>query len=230
MTKDTKYHSIELDKLIPHPLNPNKMSKQNFAKLVRNIKLSGRYEPLIVRAHPSKKGYFQIINGQHRYQALKQLGYKKAECIIWDVADSQTLLLLATLNRLTGKDVPDKKIELLKKLAPTTNLKTLSKLLPLTKNQIDKLVNLNRKKLKLIPIDTSCLPKPLVFFVTDKQSTVIESALAAARDLFRRSSRLAQKRSACLTAIAQYFLDHTQAEQATKALEQFFSKEFKDGA
>lgn len=212
---NNKIKQIPLTKLIPHPANPNKMSKQNFAKLVTHIKSSGIYEPLIVRAHPSKKGYFQIINGQHRYEALKQLGYKTADCIIWDVDDTHTLLLLATLNRLTGKDAPDKKIELLKKLANHSNLKTLSKLLPLTKNQIDKLINLNKKKLKLVPLDSN-LPKPMVFFVTDAQSQVIESALATAsiQTPQKTMPRSAQKRSACLTAIAQYFLDHIQTEQA----------------
>jgi hypothetical protein len=29
--------SIQLEKLLPHPDNPNRMSKANFAKLIRNI-------------------------------------------------------------------------------------------------------------------------------------------------------------------------------------------------
>jgi hypothetical protein len=41
--------SIGLDKLVAHPDNPNKMSKANLAKLVRNIERTSRYEPLIVR-------------------------------------------------------------------------------------------------------------------------------------------------------------------------------------
>ncbi len=46
--------SIAIDRLIPHPDNPNRMSKANFDKLVRNIERSGRYEPLVVRPLPGK--------------------------------------------------------------------------------------------------------------------------------------------------------------------------------
>ncbi|MHC4624131.1 MAG: ParB/RepB/Spo0J family partition protein, partial [Planctomycetota bacterium] len=83
-------HSIALDKLASHPDNPNRQSKANFAKLVRNIARTGRYEPLIVRPHPEKEGYYQIINGHHRRRALSELGYEAADCIVWDVDDEQT--------------------------------------------------------------------------------------------------------------------------------------------
>ena len=34
--------TIAIDKLIAHPDNPNRMSKRDFAKLVRNIQRTGR--------------------------------------------------------------------------------------------------------------------------------------------------------------------------------------------
>ena len=55
--------------------------------------------------------YFQIINGCHRCRALAKLGKKKAECVVWDVDDEQTDILLATLNRLGGKDELEAKVE-----------------------------------------------------------------------------------------------------------------------
>jgi len=73
------------------------MSKANLAKLVRNIEQTGQYEPIIVRPHPQRKGCFQIINGYHRCHALTKLGYKTADCIVWDIDDKQTDILLATL-------------------------------------------------------------------------------------------------------------------------------------
>jgi ParB-like chromosome segregation protein Spo0J len=70
--------SIALDKLVAHPDNPNRMSKAKFAKLLRNIERTGRYEPLVVRSCPQKPDCFQIINGHHRLQALIELGNKTA--------------------------------------------------------------------------------------------------------------------------------------------------------
>src|SRR4030042_1004922 len=94
--------SIGLEKLIAHPANPNRMSTATFGKLVRNIERTGRYEPIVVRPHPARGGYFQIINGHHRCRVLTKLGYETADWVVWDVDDEQGGILLATLNRLCG--------------------------------------------------------------------------------------------------------------------------------
>ena len=54
MSDRSTIQSIALDGLIAHPDNPNRMSSGNFAKLVRNIEQTGRYEPLIVRPYREK--------------------------------------------------------------------------------------------------------------------------------------------------------------------------------
>jgi len=173
MTDRSTIQSIALDRLTAHPDNPNRMSSSNFAKLVRNIEQTGRYEPLIVRPY---RGRFQIINGYHRWQALRQLGHKRADVIIWDVDDDQAGLLLATLNRLAGSDELNRKISLLKKLSKKMNARELSKLIPQTPGQIKRLINLRIPKApaKIAP---DKFANPLVFFVTDKQKKVIEDAL-----------------------------------------------------
>ena len=134
--------AIAIKKLVPHPDNPNRQSKINFAKLVRNIERTGMYEPLVVRPHPEKKGFFQLINGHHRCRALEQLGYKQANVIVWDIDDEQTDILLATLNRLGGSDELSKKLVLLKRLSENFKTKELGRLLPQTARQIERLVNL----------------------------------------------------------------------------------------
>ena len=95
---------VAMDKLEAHPDNPNQQSKANFCKLIRNVERTGRYEPILVRPHPEKENHFQIINGHHRRRALEKLGYEEADCIVWDVDDEQTDILLATVNRLCGTD------------------------------------------------------------------------------------------------------------------------------
>ncbi len=114
MTNSIK--SIPLDKLDAHPDNPNEQSSVNFTKLVRNIERTGLYEPLVVRPSPDRWGHFQIINGHHRCHALTKLGHKSADCIMWEIDDEQTDILLATLNRLGGSDNLGKKLKLLKRM------------------------------------------------------------------------------------------------------------------
>jgi ParB/RepB/Spo0J family partition protein len=201
--------SIAVDKLVAHPDNPNRMSKANFAKLVRNIKLSGRYEPLVVRPCPpdqvgGKPGFFQIINGHHRWQALIQLGYKTANAVVWDIDDRQTDILLATLNRLAGSDVLEKKLALLARLNKCMETRELAKLLPQTAKQIERLSNL---KIPNAPpkITTNCFANPLVFFVSDKQQKIIEEALSIARQTQGLKTKAA-KNAAALTEITKVYL------------------------
>lgn len=243
MSDRSTIQSIALDRLIAHPDNPNRMSSSSFAKLVRNIEQTGRYEPLIVRPYRKRhressiehressvenRARFQIINGYHRWQALRQLGYKRADVIVWDVDDDQADLLLATLNRLLGSDELSRKISLLKKLSKKMNARELSKLIPQTPGQIKRLVNLRIPKAPAkIPSDKWAKPSlagfanPLVFFVTDEQKKVIEEALLFARVRCRsfaehressvehRASSLtrAEAKAETLTLIAQHFID-----------------------
>ena len=219
--------SIALDKLVAHPDNPNRMSKANFAKLLRNIKRTGRYEPLVVRPCPDVRGArddehlhrtpiggasgiehrdcFQIINGHHRCRALLQLGCKTADCVVWDIDDEQTDIFLATLNRLAGSDELGKKLKLLKRLNQRLDAGRLAKLLPQSKKQIERLTNL---KIPFEPAKTagSSFANPLVFFVDDKQKEVIEQALSRAEENRNEKTRAA-RRPAALTHIARCFLD-----------------------
>jgi hypothetical protein len=202
-----KLESITLDKLVRHPDNPNRMSRTNFGKLVRNIERTGRYEPLVVRPCPDKRGCFQIINGEHRCRALAELGYKKADCIIWDVDDEQTDILLATLNRLGGSDGLGKKLALLNRLNKRLEPAKLAKLLPQKQKQIERLTNL---KMPAQPAKTAAklFANPMVFFLTDTQHQTVEEALSLAKESKDEKTNII-KNSAALTHIASYFLNNS---------------------
>ncbi|MFH1370502.1 MAG: ParB/RepB/Spo0J family partition protein [Planctomycetota bacterium] len=205
--KNFELKAIAISKLAAHPDNPNAMSETTFRKLVRNIERTGLYEPIVVRPHPKKKDYFQIINGHHRVKALEKLGRKVADCVVWDVDDEQTAILLATLNRLTGSDEPAKKIELLKELKERFGSLELSKLLPQTRRQIEQLTNL---KLSAVPVRPAgeIFAIPLVFFVSRQQKDVIEKALSSIEERVSSNEMTkAKRRAIALTTIAGQFLN-----------------------
>ena len=197
--------TISLDKLTEHPDNPNRMSKSNFGKLVRNIERSGRYEPLLVRPHPERDECFQLINGHHRCKALVKLGYRAADVVVWDVDDEQTDILLATLNRLGGNDQPDKKAAVLRRLNKAIVTVELGKLLPQTAKQIERLVHL---KMPRVPISVKgeCFANAMVFFVNDAQQEIVSRALSLVKEAQGEKTKAAQKASA-LTCIAEYFVN-----------------------
>lgn len=216
--------SIALDKLVAHPDNPNRMSKAKFVKLIRNIERTGRYEPLVVRPCPQEPDCFQIINGHHRWRTLKELGYKTAEAVVWDVNDQDTDILLATLNRLGGSDVLDKKLALLKRLNKSAfdgRTAKLAKLLPQTSNQIKRLTELAISDCrKAVENRKSQILNPLVFFLNDKQQEVVAKALSATMgerkpalseaEWVEENRTKAVKNAAALTYIAQKFINSRQ--------------------
>jgi len=209
MRKETSIIRIPLEKLLPHPENPNRMSKQTFEKLKTHIKQTGNCEPLIVRKHPEIENHFEIINGHHRADALRQIGETFADCVVWNVDDDQARVLLATLNRLGGKDELAAKIELIKNLSEKFNIKELAKLLPDTKQAIEKLKDIT-KPLPGIADNSKLFLNTLVFLLDDAQIKIVESALqkempASGGKFFR----LAQ----AITIISQKYLNEMAGRQ-----------------
>jgi ParB/RepB/Spo0J family partition protein len=133
---------VEISRLLPHPENSNRMDAETLSKLRHHIESTGRYEPLVVRPHPTQEGKFQVINGHHRLQVLKALGRVKARCVTWEVDDDQTRLYLATLNRLSGEDIPERRALLVGSLLESFEVDDLAGLLPESPDQITELQRL----------------------------------------------------------------------------------------
>ncbi len=196
---------IPLDRLVPHPGNPNRMSRANFNKLMHNIERTGRYEPLVVRPGPGRRNFFQIINGHHRSEALRRLGHETADAVVWKVDDEQADILLATLNRLNGRDVLDSKLALLRRLHKQIPTRKLAKLLPQTRGQLERLISTRplsaamRRKAETFAI-------PLVFMVDANQQHAIEEALSLAPAASKKQTRAAG-RAAALAHMANSFIE-----------------------
>lgn len=106
---------IPIEQLKNNKLNSNLMSDDTKLKLIENIKQQeGKYPPIIVRKineNPTQfdidntegevVGY-RIVDGHNRKSAIEFLGYKEANCEIWDIDDKTEMLLLATMNELKG--------------------------------------------------------------------------------------------------------------------------------
>jgi len=196
--------SIPIEKLVAHPDNPNRMSKKTFAKLVRNIERTGRYEPLVVRPCPHREGFFQIINGNHRCRALAELCYETVDAMVWDIDDHDADILLASINRLGGRDVLDKKLALLCRLNKRTQAHDLTKLLPLSRPQIQRLTKISSDGLSRVKLAKADFATPLVFFVSRCQQKIIENAMSLARGATDGKTK-AQKNAAALTQVAEQF-------------------------
>ncbi len=121
---------LPLVNLVPHPANPNAMTDEQLQKLALNIERTGNYPPLIVRPHPERTGDYEVLDGHQRIEVLRRRGEREAFCVVWECDDQEALLLLSTLNRLTGEDHPRRRAELLRELGIRLPVTSLERLLP----------------------------------------------------------------------------------------------------
>jgi ParB-like chromosome segregation protein Spo0J len=158
----------------------------------------------VVRRHGDD---FQIINGHHRCRALKQLGYEAADAVVWDVDDAEADILLTTLNRLGGSDMLDRKLALLERINREMNAREMSKLLPFTRSQIEKLKHI---KIPSAPakIDVKSFAVPMVFFLSGTQQQTVKQAMSLASESHVEKTKAARN-AAALTKMAQYFIKNS---------------------
>jgi ParB-like chromosome segregation protein Spo0J len=181
---------VPLDELVPHPLNANVMPEDLREKLKAHIRRTGRYPFIVVRPHPEEPDHFQVLDGHHRVEILRELGHAEARCDVWNVDDREAKLLLATLNRLEGQDLPIRRAQLIHELLGEMPLVDLAGLLPETDKQLDELETLLQFPAEDIAAllaaeaeeQEKVLPRVLTFVVSAEQEELIERAVERASD------------------------------------------------
>lgn len=201
--------NIPVDLLVEHPENSNFMNAETLKKLRRHIERTGRYEPLTVRPHPREESKFQVINGHNRLRVLRALNYQTAHCVVWNLDEDQTRLYLATLNRLSGSDVPERRAVLLENLLATFDINALSTLLPDDRKQIEELGRLSHLELDEIAGHTTAeeefqVPVILNFMLEESEAKEVNLAL----DLILNAEREGLSRSQALVRLAHFYLGH----------------------
>lgn len=199
--------NIPVDLLVEHPENSNFMNAETLKKLRRHIEQTGRYEPLTVRPHPQEEGKFQVINGHNRLRVLRALNYHTAHCVVWNLDEDQTRLYLATLNRLSGNDVPERRAVLLENLLATFDINELSTLIPDDRKQIEELRRLSHLELDEFASHTSAeeefqVPVILNFMLEESEAKEVNLAL----DLILNAEREGLSRSQALVRLALFYL------------------------
>jgi ParB-like chromosome segregation protein Spo0J len=199
---------VPLKNLVPHPLNANVMPEELKAKLKANIRASGRYPPLIAR--PLEDGNFQILDGHQRVDALRELGEATAVCYLWPASEEEALVLLATLNRLEGEDMPGKRAVLIAELESHRTLADLAQLLPETESEleaalefedfdVDGLLARLTEEADRVAAEA---PQLLTFAVPPEDTPVVEEAIERAASTLAGNNRRGQ----ALILLARWYL------------------------
>ncbi len=102
--KGTASVTLPVRAIVPNPFQPRrKFQPQELAELAASIKASGLIQPIVARKSPSGRSY-ELVAGERRLRAVKQLGWTEIPVQVRDV-DDQTLLILALVENIQREDL-----------------------------------------------------------------------------------------------------------------------------
>lgn len=124
--------------LRPNPWNPNRMTADMMKKERASIREFGFIDPITARIDGgSDEGWYQIIDGEHRWVAGKAEGIEEFPVIVLDVDEDEAKELTIILNETRGESEPDLLSGLLRDLAERRERIRMESLLPFDKGRLD---------------------------------------------------------------------------------------------
>jgi ParB family transcriptional regulator, chromosome partitioning protein len=99
-----RFGHLDLNSIVPNPWQPRSVFEpEAFAELVHSIRELGVLQPIVVRPLPDENGErrYELIMGERRFRASKEVGLDKIPAVIRDTADENMLrdALLENLHR-----------------------------------------------------------------------------------------------------------------------------------
>lgn len=93
---------VDIELVYPNSWNPNLQSEKMFEEAKRSITNFGFVDPVFVREYGD--GTYQIIDGEHRWKACKELGYTKLIIESYGVVDEAVAKILTmNMNKIRGE-------------------------------------------------------------------------------------------------------------------------------
>ena len=171
--------TIELSQLRENGWNPNFMTDKEFSHLVQQIKKGGMRQPILVRMH-LEKGFFEIVDGCHRYRASKTAGLKEIDCVVVELTESEAKAATIAMNQVKGK-MDDMTLAKLLETLKRDFGQGLSDEIGMEEKQLTALLKLLEMPEDLSKLSTTPESKDLTltFIVTSGQSKLIHEALNA---------------------------------------------------
>jgi hypothetical protein len=137
---DPFYAELPSDWLQPNTWNPNRMNAFMYSKELQSIKDHGFIDPITTRRLSADR--YEIIDGEHRWKASRDLGYERVPCYVIDVDEAEAKKLTILLNELRGQAQPTELGALLKDLMENDPIESLLDQLPFTPEFVKGLVDL----------------------------------------------------------------------------------------
>lgn len=107
--------TVALSEIVANDYNPNRMPKTEMDLLMQCIEKYGFLFPILTFWDPDEAKY-RIIDGYHRYEALRRLEYNRVTIIVLEIAPHEAVQLTVLMNRIKGMHQVEKMSDLVVKL------------------------------------------------------------------------------------------------------------------
>ena len=139
---------VDVKLIFPNDWNPNEQPEIVYQSLKKSIQQYGWLQYPVLREYVAN---FQIIDGEHRVKAAKELGLEKVKCLVLGTLENpvskEDAMILTQLLNTRGQDDVLKRAALWKELK-TSGQQDLFSMLPLELKQVE-------EELKLLDFDFS---------------------------------------------------------------------------
>lgn len=130
-----KYVVLDIEWLFNAKWNYKETDEDMMAKLVKNLRTNDQVENLIVREVGKR---YEVINGNHRLEAMKQLGFTRAMCFnMGEISDAKARRIAIETNETKFAADGYKLASLLKELTDEFDITELCSTLPYTEGEVN---------------------------------------------------------------------------------------------
>lgn len=98
----TSVKMLKIADVSPNKYNPQFMSEKDYEQMKEYIRREGFYGAILVRENQEQKEKYIIIDGEHRWKALKELGYEDIPAIVVNKKTPEAMIATLMLNKLHG--------------------------------------------------------------------------------------------------------------------------------
>lgn len=139
MIKSKKWITLPMEKLAKAPWNYKMDDPVLLEKLMENIKRNGQIENILVRELDT--GFFEVVNGNHRIDALKKLEMKEVVCFnLGPITERQASRIAIETNETRFQTNNASLAGLIKEIADEVDLGDLSTTLPFTESEMGEMI------------------------------------------------------------------------------------------
>lgn len=136
-----RYKAVPIDKLVKAAWNYKTDDPALLEKLKANIKRNGQVENLLVRQLPT--GFYEVVNGNHRYDALVQL--EATEAVVFDlgtISDAQARRIAVETNETKFDTDNIRLAELIKEIRVEFDADELAESMPYSEEELENFTKL----------------------------------------------------------------------------------------